>query len=91
MLSTNQGCVFACQKGIFAGIAAKTGKNLAKMVITGKIWQKVFFRILLDNGLLYQYNIIQIPKMKISFQFQLDICWSLIGFYLSRGQLVHSQ
>ena len=34
-----QGCVFACPKGIFAGTVAKSGKNLAKMVITGKNWQ----------------------------------------------------
>ena len=57
-----QGGVFACQKGIFAGTMAKSGINLAKMVITGKKWQKVFFRILLDSRLLYQYNIIQTPK-----------------------------
>ena len=53
------------QKVFLPGRAAKSGKNLAKMVITGKNWQKVFLVFYSENILLYRYNIIRTLKMKL--------------------------
>ena len=75
----NQGCVFACPKGIFAGTSGKKWQKPVNNRYYRQRLAKSVFRILLENKLRNQYNIILTLQVKLFLSFS----WTFVGHLLT--------